>query len=145
MLILKIDFVLLAIYDLPWPRETLLSMGAANVRLSITLSYFVEPAPGKYDRYTAYQYASAGLRFDVSNIDESDIQLRNRISKQMNEEDKNNVVANDSQRWGIGKMRRAHGSIHKDFIEKTAAELATCNKIVVYPVSGWWKNKKNLN
>lgn len=132
------------IYDLPWPRETLLSMGAANVRLSITLSYFVDPAPGKYDSYTAYQYASAGLRFDVSNIDESDIQLRNRISKQMNEEDKNNVVVNDSQRWGIGKMKRAHGSIHKDFIEKTAAELATCNKIVVYPVSGWWKNKKNL-
>ena len=132
------------IYDLPWPRETLLSMGAANVRLSVTLSYFVEPAPGKYDRYSAYQYASAGLRFDVSNIDESETQLRNRISKQMNEEDKNNVVANDSQRWGIGKMKRGHGSIHKDFIEKTAAELATCDKIVVYPVSGWWKNKKNL-
>lgn len=132
------------IYDLPWPRETLLSMGAANVRLSITLSYFVNPVPGKYDSYTTYQYASAGLRFDVSNIDESEIQLRNRISKQMNEEDKNNVVSNDRQRWGIGKMKRTHGSIHKDFIEKTAAELATCNKIVVYPVSGWWKNKKNL-
>lgn len=132
------------IYELPWPTETLLDMGEANVRLSITLSYFVEPAPGKYDNYTAYQYASAGLRFDVSNFNESEVQLRNRISKQAREEDKANVVENDSQRWGIGKMKRSHGSVHKDFIEKTAADLATCNKIVVYPVSGWWKNRKKL-
>ena len=132
------------IYSLPWPRETLLAMGESTVRLSVTLSYFIEPAPGKYDNFTAYNYASAGLRFDVNNIGEDEEQLRNRISQQESEEDRNNVVGNDSRRWEIGIKRRVRGSIHKDYIETTAADLATCNKIVVYPVSGWWKNRKKL-
>ena len=50
------------IYTLPWPQQTLLEMGEVNVRLTVTLSYFIEPAPGKYDNYTAYSYASTGLR-----------------------------------------------------------------------------------
>ena len=132
------------IYTLPWPKNTLLEMGEARVRLSVTLSYFVEPSPGHYDNYTAYNYASAGLRFDVCNYDESAEQLRNRISKQESEEDNANVVDNRTSRWGIGIKRRVRGSIHKDYIETTAAELATCNKVVVYPVAGWWKNRKKL-
>lgn len=132
------------IYNLPWPRETLLNMGELDVKLSVTLSYFIDPAPGRYDNYSAYNYASAGLRFDLNNIDESEEQLRNRISQQVNEEDKRNVVRNNTQRWGIGIKKRTRGSIHKDYINTTAAELASCNKIVVYPVSGWWKNRKKL-
>lgn len=132
------------IYSLPWPQSTLLDMGEAKVRMSVTLSYFVEPAPGKYDNYTAYNYASTGLRFDINNFNESEEQLRNRISKQESEEDSANVVPNNSCRWSIGIKKRVRGSIHKDYIETTAAELATCNKIVVYPVSGWWKNRKKL-
>lgn len=132
------------IYTLPWPQQTLLEMGEVNVRLTVTLSYFIEPAPGKYDNYTAYSYASTGLRFDVNNIGESEEQLRNRFSQQENEADNENVVANRPSRWSIGTKRRVRGSVHKDYIETTAAELATCNKIVVYPVAGWWKNRKKL-
>ena len=132
------------IYSLPWPKNTLLDMGEAKVRLSITLSYFVEPAPGKYDNFTTYQYASAGLRFDLSNMNESVIQLRNRISKQIDESEQGNTVRNNSLRWNIGMKRRTKGTVHKDFIELTAAELATCNHVAVYPVSGWWKTRKNL-
>jgi hypothetical protein len=33
-------------YSLPWPRQSLEDLGAANVRLKVTLSYFVEPSPG---------------------------------------------------------------------------------------------------
>ena len=132
------------IYTLPWPQHALLEMGEVNVRLTVTLSYFIEPAPGKYDNYSAYSYASTGLRFDVNNIGESEEQLRNRFSLQENEEDNENVVTNRSSRWKIGTRRRVRGSIHKDYIETTAAELATCNMIVVYPVAGWWKNRKKL-
>lgn len=132
------------IYTLPWPQHALLEMGEANVRLTVTLSYFIEPAPGKYDNYSAYSYASTGLRFDVNNIGESEEQLRNRFSLQEKEEDNENVVTNRPSRWNIGTRRRVRGSIHKDYIETTAAELATCNMIVVYPVAGWWKNRKKL-
>lgn len=137
-------FNLMHIYALPWPQETLLSMGEAKVRMTITLSYFIEPSPGKYDNFTAYNYASSGLRFDVNNIGESEEMLRNRISKQESDEDNENRISNSTSRWGIGIKKRVRGSIHKDYIETTAAELATCNKIVVYPVAGWWKNRKKL-
>ena len=137
-------FNLMHIYALPWPQETLLSMGEAKVRMTVTLSYFIEPSPGKYDNFTAYNYASSGLRFDVNNIGESEEMLRNRISKQESDEDNENRISNSTSRWGIGIKKRVRGSIHKDFIETTAADLATCNKIVVYPVAGWWKNRKKL-
>jgi hypothetical protein len=137
-------FNLMHIYALPWPQETLLSMGEAKVRMTVTLSYFIEPSPGKYDNFTSYNYASSGLRFDVNNIGESEEMLRNRISKQESDEDNENRISNSTSRWGIGIKKRVRGSIHKDFIETTAAELATCNKIVVYPVAGWWKNRKKL-
>ena len=112
--------------------------------MTVTLSYFIEPSPGKYDNFTAYNYASSGLRFDVNNIGESEEMLRNRISKQESDEDNENRISNSTSRWGIGIKKRVRGSIHKDFIVTTAADLATCNKIVVYPVAGWWKNRKKL-
>jgi hypothetical protein len=31
-----------------------------------------------------------------------------------------------------------------DTIETTAAEIATCNLIGIYPVTGWWKERKYL-
>ena len=51
----------------------------------------------------------------------------------------------ESGRWQIGKRTRNKGSIHSDFIEKTAAELSDCRYVAVYPVGGWWKERKNLN
>ncbi|MCB0745707.1 MAG: hypothetical protein KDC67_17520, partial [Ignavibacteriae bacterium] len=36
------------------------------------------------------------------------------------------------------------GSIHKDLWEGSAADLALRNKIAIYPIGGWWKNRKKL-
>ncbi len=33
-------------YEFPWPKEILENLGAANVTLKVTLSYFIEPNPG---------------------------------------------------------------------------------------------------
>ena len=132
------------IFELPWPKEALLQMGEKDVRLTITLSYFIEPGPT--DNYVSsfkkYNYASAGLRFELSNVNENAKQFRSRIQRDYDEDDVK--VVNDTQRWNVGIRKRTKGSIHKDWIEMSAADLATCNLIAVFPVSGWWYNRRTL-
>lgn len=133
------------IYELPWPKDTLLKMGEKTVRLTITLSYYIEPGPtdNYVPSFKKYNYASAGLRFELSNVNESAAQFKSRIKRDYGEDDVR--IENDTQRWSIGIRKRTKGSIHKDWIEMSAADLATCNLVAVYPVSGWWYNRKNLN
>lgn len=39
---------------------------------------------------------------------------------------------------------RQFQTIQADFIEGTAAEIATCNFIGVFPVIGWWRQRGHL-
>lgn len=139
------SFNKLHIFELPWPRETLLDMGEKNVRLTITLSYFIEPGPTDNfsSSYKKYSYASSGLRFDLCNPNENADQLKARIRRESDETV--GSVNNDTGRWAIGIQKRTRGSIHKDWVETTAADLATCNLIAVYPVSGWWYKRKSTH
>jgi len=50
----------------------------------------------------------------------------------------------ESGRWFFGVNNRNRGSVHSDIWQGTVAELADCNLIAVHPVSGWWKQRKNL-
>jgi len=135
------------IYELPWPKETLEALGATDVRLTITLSYFIEPGPT--DNYVSsfkkYNYASAGLRFELSNVNEKSQAFRQRILREHENDEDGIAVENDTQRWNIGIKRRTKGSVHKDWVVMSAADLATCNMIAVFPVSGWWYNRKSLD
>jgi hypothetical protein len=58
-------------FDLPWPRDVLAGLGATPVQLRITLSYFIEPNPGRRGWKKRHRYASHGLRFDVKGQTES--------------------------------------------------------------------------
>jgi hypothetical protein len=122
-----------------------LELGERNVKLTITLSYFIEPGPT--DNYVSsfkkYNYASAGLRFELSNVNETAKQFKNRIVHNYDEDDVR--IVNDTQRWNIGIRKRTKGSVHKDWIEMSAADLATCNMIAVFPVSGWWYYRRTLD
>ena len=135
------------IYELPWPKETLLSLGGHEVRLTITLSYFIEPGPT--DNYVSsfkkYNYASASLRFELSNVNEKSQAFRQRILREHENDEDGVAVVNNTQRWNIGIQKRTKGSVHKDWVVMSAADLATCNMIAVFPVSGWWYNRKSLN
>jgi len=42
----------------------------------------------------------------------------------------------------LGTQSRSKGSLHSDFLQCSAAELAERGHIAVYPVSGWWKELK---
>lgn len=132
-------------YDLPWPKDLLLEMGNIPVKLKITLSYFIEPGAGEIGWKDKYRYQSHGLRFDVNNVDDENLdQFRKRINIAAKEEDDEITGSSGSSRWKIGKNNRSNGSVHSDFWEGTAADLATCNLIAVYPVIGWWRERKHL-
>lgn len=133
-------------FDLPWPKELLESLGEIEVKLKITLSYFIDPSPGEMGWDNKYRYQSCGLRFDINNTNEPEIEFKCRINKKIQEENEDTqTVANDSTRWTIGAQNRNVGSIHSDSITKTAIELASCNLIAIYPIVGWWKLRTNLN
>ena len=132
-------------FNLPWPTDLLLEMAQESVKLRITLSYFVEPGAGEIGWKDKYRYQSHGLRFDLNNIGESQDEFRKRVNKAAREEDEELNVNAGSNRWTIGKDNRSSGSIHSDFWQGTAAELATCNHIAIYPVNGWWRERKHLS
>jgi Subtilase family len=132
-------------YDLPWPTEILENLGEANVEMRITLSYFIEPAPGEIGWKDRYRYQSHALRFDVCSPGEDKSTFLKRINKQSREEDDEKVTSSSaSSHWTIGAQQRNKGSVHSDIWSGTAAELASSNLISVYPVVGWWRERHNL-
>jgi hypothetical protein len=131
-------------FNLPWPKEILLEMGNIPVRLRVTLSYFIEPGAGEIGWKDKYRYQSHGLRFDINNVGEQEDEFRKRVN--VDDRDENEEVNGNSgsNRWVIGANNRSNGSIHSDYWEGTAAELATCNLIAVFPIIGWWRERKHL-
>jgi hypothetical protein len=133
------------LHHLPWPVEVLQAMGAAQVRMRVTLSYFIEPSPGSVGWKVNTRYPSHGLRFDVVRPTESLPDFKKRISRDFWEDGKRpEDKVEETRNWVIGEQGRTHGSIHSDWWAGSAAELATCGSIVVYPVTGWWKDRPHL-
>ncbi len=133
------------IHNIPWPDDVLLSLEDKNVKMRVTLSYFIEPGPGEVGWKDKYRYPSCGLQFDVNNSIEDQDNFLKRINKAMrdDEEDKGDVK-NDSNRWVIGPTNRNVGSVHSDIWEGTASELSQSNQIAIFPITGWWKLRTNL-
>lgn len=133
-------------FNLPWASDLLLQMGATPVKLKITLSYFIEPGAGEIGWKDKYRYQSHGLRFDVNNVGEREDDFRKRVNIAAREENEELQGNAGSERWVIGSknQNRTTGSIHSDYMEMTAAELSECNLIAVYPVIGWWRERKHL-
>ena len=52
------------LHRMPWPTEVLRELADQDVRLRVTLSYFVEPNPARRGWRARHRYASHGLRFD---------------------------------------------------------------------------------
>lgn len=130
------------LHEIPWPQEILSSLENTEVKVRITLSYFVEPGPGQKGWKNKYRYASCGLRFDMKRPNETTEGFRQRINKAMREDDYQNMTINDN--WYLGPMNRDVGSIHSDVWSDTAINLSQSNLITVYPVIGWWRERANL-
>lgn len=130
------------LHDLPWPSEVLAELGAAPVILRVTLSYFIEPNPGRRGWTRRYSYPSHGLRFDMRRATESTEEFRKRINQlALSEEERRPSSQSDAAEWYFGPDQRVVGSLHADIWRGTAADLAQRGAVAVYPVSGWWKER----
>ena len=129
-------------FELPWPRDVLLGLGETPVRLRVTLSYFIEPNPGRRGWRKRHRYSSHGLRFEVKGPTESMEEFRKSINQRALDEDESKPAANDgSADWYLGEQARNRGSLHSDFLAGSAADIAERGVVAIYPVSGWWKDQ----
>ncbi|MEC1178634.1 S8 family peptidase [Metasolibacillus meyeri] len=130
------------IHELPWPKQQLLDLGETNVKLKVTLSYFIEPGPGEKGWKNQYRYPSSLLRFELNGSRNRNEFLKS-INKAVISEDEEETSTSSNVHWLLGQQRNV-GSIHSDTWEGTAAELATSNLIGVFPAVGWWRERKWL-
>ena len=130
------------LHSLPWPSDVLENLGATQVEMRVTLSYFIEPNPSRRGVRSRYRYESHGLRFDVKRPFESTDQFRKRINLAARDEEEGTRRSRDSDpSWLIGTQGRHRGSLHGDIWHGTAADLASRETIAVYPTAGWWKTR----
>jgi hypothetical protein len=133
-------------YRLPWPKEKLEEIGENNVRLKITLSYFIEPNPGTSSSVDPQRYQSYGLRFDLRRTLESVSQYVERVNPLERENPLDGVqVIPDDDYWKFGPQSVAAGSLHCDEWVGPAAHLVTRDIICIKPVIGWWRNRASIN
>ncbi len=132
-------------HSLPWPVELLRDLGDLELRMRVTLSYFIEPSPGRRGWNQKHRYQSHGLRFDVRRPEESMTQFRQRLTRDAWEDKKTRPqsLVQDSRSWVLGDDLRTKGSIHSDWWKGTAAELAASGYIAVHPITGWWRERPN--
>ena len=132
------------LHDLPWPRTVLQSLGDTEVRLVVTLSYFIEPNPSSRNLASKYSYASHQLRFDVKRPLESVEEFRKRLNRQARDAESGTQTGPTDPDWLIGSQFRNRGSLQKDIWSGKAADLADRAQIVVYPATGWWRTRTRL-
>jgi len=133
------------LYELPWPIEVLRQLPSeTEVQLRVTLSYFIEPNPGRRGYRQRFSYPSHGLRFEVIRPGQSRENFRAFINGLANTEDYEGPEG-DADGWHLGPQLRTRGSLHADVWTGTAAALADMHTIAVFPVGGWWKYRTAQN
>lgn len=133
------------LYELPWPQEELEKLGENEIEMKVTLSYYIEPGPGKIGWKDRYRYQSHGLRFDLNSPTDNKDDFINKINAASRNDDYDSSLQSKSKvNWFIGKQQRDKGSIHSDTWKGTALELLTSKYIAVYPTIGWWRERPHL-
>jgi hypothetical protein len=129
-------------HELPWPYDALELLGAEEVRLRVTLSYFVEPNPSNSSRQQANRYASAKLRFFLKGIDDTPEDAIARVNQLARDDDYEREDVDEDDRFLIGPANARRGSLHHDVWTGPASDLLLKDGIGVVPVKGWWGDRK---
>lgn len=129
------------LYQLPWPIEELRKLPPElTIKLRVTLSYFIEPNPGRRGYRQRYSYQSHGLRFNVIRPGQPLENFRAAINRVANDATEDyQGVEGDGSGWLLGTRIRTRGSLHSDTWTGSAADLVDMHTLAVYPVGGWWK------
>jgi hypothetical protein len=107
-----------------------------DVRMRITLSYFIEPGPGEVGWDNRYRYPSHALRFVLNGPGESEDEFIRRVNDQARDDGEHPGTEGPGDRWVVGEARNV-GSVHSDIWQGRGAELAASNLVGVYPAVGW--------
>ena len=98
-------------------------------------------------RNNKYKYASCALRFDLNRPSETKdffIKKINKIDNDLAKENGEILGSREHSKWLYGEDTGINnGSIHSNVWRGSAAELATSNLLAIYPVMGWWKERKS--
>jgi len=131
-------------FKMPWPTEILQDLNQELVELRCTLSYFAEPDPHGSARRRANRYLSHGLRFALKSPEDSDLQAQARINRLADIEDDPIIGQGAGDRgWVLGANGRSKGTLHHDRWNGPAHELARRDGISIFPVRGWWADRKD--
>lgn len=122
------------LFTLPWPVDSLRTLGNTNVTLRVALSSFVAPNPSEASRGVKYRYASHNLHFKLNRAGEDETQFLARISKSA--ENSDGPESDEDDLWDFGSNRRHVGSLHIDQLTCKASDLARRNLLAVHPVTG---------
>jgi len=127
------------LHQLPWPKDVLEGLDA-EIRLRVTLSYFVEPNFRVFGRglKSRYTYESHGLRFKVKTPQVTDRAFLSQVTA-LAEGDRQ-INGEGDARWMLGE-KRFRGSLVSDVWTGPAADLASRGTIAVFPTAGWWKTR----
>jgi hypothetical protein len=134
------------LHSVPWPVSALRELRERKVRLRVTLSYFIEPSPGRRGWNRKFRYQSHGFRFKLRGPYERENAFLRRVSasEQWDQDQDGRPTTADPISWELGTNLQVKGSIHSDWWETTGAELASCGQIAIHPVTGWWRERPQL-
>jgi len=138
------------LHDLPWPKDVFDTNPDVQLKMKVTLSYFIFPSPGSrsWEKNKKYHYASHLLRFKVKHRDDSEEVFQKSLQKVI-EDDETDTDGNieigsapaDSN-WMVGsKLRGKSGSLVQDIWQGPAAHLAEMGQIAIFPVKGWFASR----
>lgn len=139
------------LYELPWPREVLLhEVAEQDATITITLSYYIEPNPGNRQYARSFSYHSHSLDYKLIKPAESIEHFQRRVSAAsvLDEEDgMEELIPADmkSEDWFIKERVRSKGTIKKDMLTVSGAELADRHYLAIFPKAGWYRTRKKLN
>jgi len=134
------------LHSLPWPVGQLEELGETEVKMRVTLSYFIEPNPSRRGWNGRWAYPSFGLRFAVIRPEDNVDAFRQRLNQLAREDGRKPLQLSTEGGWLFGRDQQTRpGSLHTDIWTGDAVRLAKKGVIAVYPVSGWWKYRRALD
>jgi hypothetical protein len=133
------------LYQLPWPSDVLRALPTElDVKLKVTLSYFIEPNPSRRGFKKRYSYQSHALRFEVIKPGQHVDNFKAQVNALMVDDDYDRPEG-DNSGWTFGSSLRKRGSIHSDVWIGSAQDLADMHTIAICPVGGWWKYRTGMD
>ncbi|WP_404373812.1 S8 family peptidase [Sphingomonas sp. MMS24-J45] len=127
-------------FQLPWPDKGLQALGATDIEMRCTLSYFVQPDIHSASLERLRYYPSHGLHFDFQRFEESEERALRRVNRAISTNDQ----AGQDDGWLLGRRKRSRGTLHHDIWKGPAYQLAGRRQVSVAPIRGWWASSSQI-